>query len=94
MKAYSDMVKRIIEEQSFIIGPIAWQEAKKIDGLDVDPEAKVAEIRTGVEEKKVLDMLVEQYTKLFGEASLEVCKNAVGDILATMPVEKIPSQLK
>ncbi len=82
---------RIIKEQELVIGPLAWDEAKKVVGLTVD---KAQNMATFVGDgKDVINRLVAQYERLFGRASHEVCKEAVQDLIAEMPPEEIPSSL-
>ncbi len=83
---------KIIQEQELIIGPLAWDEAKKVSGLIIDqPHNSVSFSGDG---KDVINRLVAQYERIFGKASHEVCREAVHDIIATMLPEEIPSSLK
>ncbi len=83
---------RIIKEQEFIIGPLAWDEARKVSGLNID------QIHNSVsfsgDSKDIINRLVAQYERFFGRASHAVCHNAVQDIIAKMSPEEIPSSLK
>lgn len=91
-KQVTDIITRIIHEQEYIIGPVAWDEASKVSGLVIDqPRSSVS--FTG-DEKDIIDRLVAQYEKLFGKASHEVCREAVQDLLAELPPDQIPSSLK
>lgn len=83
---------RIIKEQELVIGPLAWDEAKKVVGLTVDQSHN--SVTMSGDAKNIIDHLVAQYERLFGRASHEVCRNAVQDIIATMPPEEIPPSLK
>jgi hypothetical protein len=84
---------RIIKEQELIIGPVAWDEAKKVSGFHV-VDQKTGEVSFDGDAKAVLDRLVSQYARLFGKASNEVCKEAVQDLIAGLPTEEIPTSLK
>ncbi len=83
---------RIIQEQELVIGPLAWDEARKVSGLTID------QINDSVsfsgDAKDVINRLVAQYERIFGKASHEVCREAVHDMIATMPPEEIPSSLR
>ncbi len=90
------IAERIIEEQEAVIGPLAWDEARKVKGVEVLDHKKGIvnlnlQVATG---KDIIDKLVAQYEKLFGRASHEVCKQAVQDIIADMPPEEVPQSLK
>ena len=83
---------RIIKEQELVIGPLAWNEAGKVAGLTVDQMHK--SVSLSGDAKETLNRLVAQYERLFGRASHEVCREAVRDLIAQMPVEEVPSSLK
>lgn len=91
MDIYTQAVLKIIQEQQAIIGPIAWDQAKKVKGLQLlnADEAKV----TG-SGKEVLSQLVSQYAQFFGNASIEVCKDAVKEIKPPIPADQLPDILK
>lgn len=92
MTSFSQIPLRIIKEQELIIGPVAWDEAKKVNGLEID-QAHSSVSFLG-DEKDIINRLVAQYERLFGKASHEVCKEAVQDLIAEMPEEQIPSSLR
>jgi hypothetical protein len=83
---------RIIKEQELVIGPIAWDEAKKVSGLVVDQAHDT--VSFSGDAKDVINRLVSQYEKIFGRASHVVCHDAVKDIVAKMPPNEIPDSLK
>lgn len=87
------MSVRIIKEQELIIGPVAWEEAGKVPGLKILDEKK-GDIAFEGDPKVILDKLIAQYARLFGRASNEVCKEAVKDLLASVPKEQLPENLK
>lgn len=84
---------RIIREQELIIGPIAWDEARKVDGLKIIDQ-KNGEVNLEGDAKQVLNNLVAQYARLFGRASNEVCKEVSKDLLSELPADEVPSSLK
>ena len=92
MTIFDQISIRIIREQELIIGPLAWDEAKKVNGLIIDQSHK--SVSFAGDEKDVINHLVAQYERLFGKASHEVCKEAVQDLIAEMTPEEIPSSLK
>ena len=83
---------RIIKEQELVIGPLAWDEAKKVSGLTVDKDKGSASFSGDA--KDIINRLVAQYERLFGKASHAVCYDAVQDIVEKMPPEEIPSSLR
>jgi len=91
---FSQIAIRIIKEQEFIIGSLAWDEVRKVQGLQVlDQKKGKINLQNG-DTRIVIDKLVAQYERIFGRASHEVCRDAVRDIIAEMPSEGIPSSFK
>ncbi len=84
---------RIIKEQELVIGPVAWEEAKKVSGFRIIDKDK-GEVSFEGDPKEVLNRLVAQYSRLFGQVSREVCKEAVQDLLAELPQTDIPNSLQ
>lgn len=85
---------RIIKEQELVIGPLAWEEARKVEGIQIiDQKRGEVNLQNG-DPKTVIDNLVAQYERIFGKASHAVCHDAVQDLLKTMTSEEIPSSLK
>ena len=94
MTIFDKMSVRIIKEQEFVIGPLAWDEARKVRGLEV-VDMKKGEVHLAEgDQKVVVDGLVAQYERIFGRASHEVCRDAVQSILAEIPKEDIPLSLR
>ncbi len=89
---FPQIATRIIKEQELVIGPLAWDEARKVSGLNVDRTHESASFSG--DGKDVINRLVAQYERLFGRASHAVCREAVQDLIAEMPPEEIPSSLK
>lgn len=91
MDSVAQAVSRIIKEQQAIIGPVALDQAKKVSGLEV---SSVDDIKVSGNKKEVLNNLVNQYSKLFGKASVEVCKEAFEPYSDKIPSADIPDILK
>jgi len=87
--SYISLAGAIVKEQESIIGPLAWIEAKKVPGLKVEDH----NVKIKADGKKVLEALVEQYAKLFGQASVEACKEATRRLLPKMKGTEIPGNL-
>lgn len=86
------IVSRIVKEQQTVMGPIALELAKNVKGLKIS-SLKNIEI-VGTNEKEVIKELVKEYEKLFGHASIEVCKDAVRAIKPAVQEEEIPEILR
>ncbi len=91
MDPYAQAISRIIKEQQSIIGPIALDQAKKVSGLQVVSAGNISITGKG---KDVLESLVNQYSKLFGKASIEVCKEAFEPYTDKIPVSEVPDILR
>lgn len=91
MDPYVQAISRIIKEQQSIIGPIAIDQANKVTGLQV---GGVDDVKVTGDKKEVLGNLVNQYSKLFGKASIEVCKEAFSAVADKIPQNDVPDILK
>ena len=91
MDTYSLAVSQIIKQQETIIGPLALDQAKKVTGLTI---ITIDRIKISGDAKEVLTSLVKQYEKLFGKASIEVCKDAIKEIKPKLPSEELPEILR
>lgn len=92
MNIFAQMAERIIEEQETIIGPIALEQAHKVPGLKINWDKHQIIIQGN--QTDILEKLVEQYKQLFGQASVEVCKEAVKNLLSKIPQNQIPDLLR
>jgi hypothetical protein len=90
MADYTQLVNAVIKQQEYIIGPVAWNEAQKVDGLQVSDRTALV----SGDGKSVLEKLVNQYATLFGEASVEVCKEAIRHFMTDIKKEEIPQILQ
>ena len=64
---------------------------KKVFGIEIASGGEVKFVGNG---KEVLTKLVHQYEKLFGKASVEVCKDAVKEMKPQVPQEELPEILR
>lgn len=85
------IIKHIIHGQEVIIGPMAVEQAKKVAGLQISASG---EITINGNTKDVISGLVKQYENLFGQASVEVCKDAIKEIKPTPSPDDLPDILK
>lgn len=93
MASLNDVVVRIIKEQQLVIGPLAWTEASKVQGLRVSEKDAYVEFLEH-EQGLVVDRLVAQYERLFGRASHEVCREAAAPLLSGLAQAEIPASLR
>lgn len=91
MDIFIQITDRIIQAQEAVVGPLALEQAKKVSGLTVDDSSHT--IKINGDKKEVVNTLIKQYEGLFGRASVEVCRDAVKNLIATMPKEQVPTLL-
>lgn len=91
MDIYSVAISQIIKQQQAIVGPLALDQARKVSGLKI---STLDDIKFSGDAKLVLEGLVKQYEKLFGQASIEVCKDAVREVKPPIPQNELPTILR
>ncbi|HSA83688.1 MAG TPA: hypothetical protein VLF20_02265 [Patescibacteria group bacterium] len=91
MDIFSQLAEKIIKEQEVIIGPVALEQARKVSGLEVNDTGTIKINGNG---KTVLTDLVKQYAKLFGQTSIEVCREAVREVKTKLSKEDLPAILQ
>jgi hypothetical protein len=92
MDIFARIAEKIIREQEGIIGPVALEQARKVAGLIINWDKH--EVKIEGNKKEIVEKLVEQYEYLFGQASVEVCKDAVKGIISKIPQDQRPQMLQ
>jgi hypothetical protein len=91
-KPFNEMIIKIITEQENIIGSLAVEQAKKVNGLNVDwPNHQIT---VNGNEKIIIDSLIKQYEKIFGQASIQICKEVASSYLGKLSSNEIPTILQ
>ena len=93
MSILDQIATKIIKEQELIVGPLAWSEARKVSGLKIVDSKKGEVTFNDSDQKEVINRLVTQYSRLFGQASREVCREATVSLVADMAPSEVPSSL-
>ena len=86
------IVKAIVKEQVSIIGPMAIERANKVNGVKLNGD--LTQIEINGEAKAVLENLVRQYSNLFGQASVEACKDSIKEVGVTIARNDLPAILQ
>ncbi len=94
MPKFDQIAIKIIKEQELVVGPLAWSEAKKVQGLQVIDDKNGQVSFNDSDQKGVINRLVDQYSKLFGKASREVCREAAASLIANLSPQEVPSSLE
>jgi len=92
MDAYEQAAVEIIKEQENIIGPLALEQASRIQGINIGNDKRTVKVEGNKAEK--LELLVQQYKKIFGQTSVEVCREAAAPFLTKLSPQEIPISLK
>lgn len=85
------VVRSIVSDQVSIIGPMAIDEANRVNGLHVSSD--LSSISSSGDFKNILSDLVKRYEQLFGQASIEACRESIKKILPIVNAREIPSFL-
>jgi hypothetical protein len=89
---YDQAVLVIIKEQEQVVGSnVANTLAKRVTALKADSQGAY---HIEGDPKKALNDLVEQYSQLFGQASVEVCKEAITKVNPSFSNEELPDILR
>jgi hypothetical protein len=91
MNSYAEIVVAIINEQFNVIGPVAVERAQSVSGLTVQWGSKSVTIEG--DPLEVIDRLVLQYKELFGQISVEVCREAALHV-SGVSVDQLPKSLQ
>jgi len=86
---YEALISAVVKHQETIIGPLAQNEAGKVSGVSLSE----GQVNIAGDGKSTLENLVKQYEKLFGQASVEACKDAVRPLLPEMKGIELPEIL-
>lgn len=74
-----------------VIGPLALVQARSVLGLEIEDEDHIK--LTG-DPKKILNDLVLKFTSIFGDTSLDVCKEAINDLTPKPSPDILPELLQ
>lgn len=88
----STVVKVIVDRQQSIIGPLAIEQANKVEGLHVSNDLGTIDVEG--DNNVILENLVKKYETLFGQASVEVCKDAVREVMSQVSEKDVPIILR
>ncbi len=88
------VVKSIIEHQQLVMGPLALEQANKVKGIQVSDGDTMQVSVTGSDQSAILTELVKKYEALFGQASVEVCKDAIKEVTPRIPNDQLPGILR
>ncbi len=88
------VVQSIILSQQNVVGPLALEQANTVSGILVDENGKVKiTLKKDATSKDILQKLVKKYEQLFGQASIEVCKDAIKESGVKLDESELPDIL-
>ena len=91
--SYPQLALAIVKGQEEIIGPVAWQQASTVGGLQVEGTTSIS-FAQNVDKKQVVEELVLRFRDFFGQAAVEVCKEAAAKVSLTMSNDELPASLR
>jgi hypothetical protein len=91
-EVYATICSQIVKEQGQIIGTLSYEQASRVQGLQINPSTYNCTIAG--EPLVVLEQLVDKYRQFFGNAAVEVCREAAMHLKARLPQEQIPELLR
>ena len=89
----SEIATAIVRHQTEIIGPLATQQASKVHGVVVSQNS-VQILETSSDPQQILVELVNKYAQIFGNTSIEVCKDALKEANITISTKDLPQILQ
>ena len=87
---YNTVILQIIKYQEEIIGPLAWSQAQEVAGIEIKNQL----ILLNGNGKIILETLVNKYKTLFGQASVEACKDALRETQLSIASSDLPEILR
>jgi hypothetical protein len=88
---YAHICEQIIKVQYQIIGTLALEQANQVAGLHVDSVTFQCTISGNG--KMVVEEMIHKYRDFFGNAAVEVCKEAASRFIARLPKDSMPISL-
>ncbi|MEP7166792.1 MAG: hypothetical protein ABI758_02325 [Candidatus Woesebacteria bacterium] len=89
----SKVAQAIVNHQRDIIGPLAFEQAGKVPGIVVS-QSTVSLQESLPDPANTLVGLVHKYEELFGQTSVEVCKDAVKELGSAISSKDLPAILQ
>jgi hypothetical protein len=94
MGEITTVVQSIIMSQRDVMGPLALEQANTVSGILVEESGKVKiTLKKDDSPKDLLGNLVKKYEQLFGQASIEVCKDAIRESGVKLDDKDVPDIL-
>ena len=95
MENINVVIKSIVTHQQMVMGPLAIEQANTVEGLRVEGGGKVVVSSNAKSSPSdILLNLVKKYEKLFGQASVEVCKDAIKESGVQIDDNNLPKILR
>lgn len=92
MEVYAQIARNIIAHQETIIGPVAVEQAQHIPHLQVNWPAQ--QVAIDGDPVTVIDNLVKAYSRLFGQISVEVSREAAASLVHQLHPNRLPHTLE
>ena len=91
METYANIISAIIRHQQMIMGNVAIMQAKSVGGLQI---ANNEVVSVEGDPKDVVQELVQKYAALFGQTSVEECREAITEVTPQPTKDMLPEILQ
>lgn len=91
ISVYSTLATNILKSQMMVVGPLAIDQARKVAGISIGTGDTITIQGNG---KELLEKLVQQFEQLFGQASVEACKDAIKESQLSLSPSDLPEILR
>lgn len=89
---YISLLRAIIKSQEEVIGPLVWTEVALVTNIIVKDKENM-DFEIIADPKATINMLLENFFKVFGPTALYVAKRSTYRITKNMPLHQIPDKL-
>ena len=89
-KIYNKLVQIMIKSVAHTVGPVAVMLANQVEGLTASPY----KVTMDGDPVKIINILLEKYTRIIGPAAITLAKKGARSILKKNPKIIIPKELR
>ena len=92
-KILNQILVEIIKHQERVVGDLIWSELEKIPGVEIRDKKRYI-VAMNVDPKEILNRLMVRLNELFGAIAVDVSRNSARYLIAELPPERVPENLK
>ena len=91
-ETYIELLRTIIKSQEEVIGPLVWTEVAQVSNIIVKDKEKM-DFQIIADPKATINMLLDNFFKVFGPTALYVAKRNTYRITKNMQMHQVPDRL-